>query len=409
MDAVAFAKAAKQEQRIKKVIAEPDSIAGLVSVPNLVPTGETITIPAGRTVVHPNLKVDGTLTVDGTLFIPSGSTYTATEVDATVVKQNGSVVANDSTVVHKTGNETKTGVLTLTDGLKLQGQNVSPFSGFKNYIINGNFDVWQRGASHTSIGYGSADRWSSNIVGNGTFLINRDIDDTINGRKINTCAASLITVGTTTAIGLATRLEDMMRFAGKTLTLSFYAVSNSTAPIAVYYGRYYSGMTYSPEIIVGNGNPVIIKYTTTFTVPSYAGESYSPTNSFFEIVIRQNRTTAGTLRIAQVQLEEGSVATPFEQRPYGLELSLCQRYYWTTTAYSQQSQSVATASGSQDYQYTPFPTSMRIAPSIVASGGAINGSQSFQSDGVGFTSIITATSTQIVGCSGRTIKASAEL
>lgn len=29
----------------------------------------------------------------------------------------------------------------------------------------------------------------------------------------------------------------------------------------------------------------------------------------------------------QVQLEEGSVATPFENRPYGLELSLCQRYY----------------------------------------------------------------------------------
>ena len=28
-----------------------------------------------------------------------------------------------------------------------------------------------------------------------------------------------------------------------------------------------------------------------------------------------------------VQLEEGSVATPFENRPYGLELSLCQRYY----------------------------------------------------------------------------------
>ena len=33
-----------------------------------------------------------------------------------------------------------------------------------------------------------------------------------------------------------------------------------------------------------------------------------------------------------VQLEEGSVATPFELRPIGLELSLCQRYYETISA-----------------------------------------------------------------------------
>ena len=236
--------------------------------------------------------------------------------------------ADDSTVVHKTGDETIAGVKTFTDGLKLQGQNVSPFSGFKNYIINGNFDIWQRGTSQTTTGYGSADRWSSNINGNGTFQMSRSIDDTLNGRRINTYAASLVTVGTTTEIGLATRLEDMMRFAGKTLTLSFYAISDSTAPINVYYGRYYTSMIYSSSINVGNGvSSVLTKYTTTFTVPAYAGESYSPVNSFLEILIRQARTIAGGFRVAQVQLEEGSVATPFEQRPYGLELSLCQRYY----------------------------------------------------------------------------------
>ena len=80
MDIISFNEAATANGRIEKVIAQPDSVSGLVTVPNLVPTGETITIPAGRTVVHPNLQVDGTLTVDGTLFIPSGGTYTATEI-----------------------------------------------------------------------------------------------------------------------------------------------------------------------------------------------------------------------------------------------------------------------------------------------------------------------------------------
>jgi hypothetical protein len=36
---------------------------------------------------------------------------------------------------------------------------------------------------------------------------------------------------------------------------------------------------------------------------------------------------SGTFEIAQVQLEPGPVATPFEQRPIGTELALCQRYY----------------------------------------------------------------------------------
>ena len=77
MDAVSFAKAAKQEQRLKKIIANPDSNSGVVTVPQVIAAGETITIPAGRMAVLPNLVVDdgGELVVDGKVFIPSGSTF----------------------------------------------------------------------------------------------------------------------------------------------------------------------------------------------------------------------------------------------------------------------------------------------------------------------------------------------
>ena len=37
--------------------------------------------------------------------------------------------------------------------------------------------------------------------------------------------------------------------------------------------------------------------------------------------------SGGNFRITGVQVEDGPVATPFEQRPIGMELSLCQRYF----------------------------------------------------------------------------------
>jgi hypothetical protein len=42
-------------------------------------------------------------------------------------------------------------------------------------------------------------------------------------------------------------------------------------------------------------------------------------------------TSSATFYITGVQLEVGESATEFEHRPYGMELSLCQRYYWQIT------------------------------------------------------------------------------
>ena len=121
MDAVSYSLASKQAQRIKKFIENPDSASGIVTVPSTVAAGETITVPAGRVAVLPNTTVNGTLVIDGEVFVPSGSSVSTTEVDATVVKQNGNVVANDSTVVHKIGDETIAGVKTFSNNAFFKG------------------------------------------------------------------------------------------------------------------------------------------------------------------------------------------------------------------------------------------------------------------------------------------------
>ena len=82
MDVVSYNLALKQSERIEKFIENPDSTSGLISLPKKIDVGESITIPDGRVVVHPNLEIDGTLTIeqDGELFVPFGGTLVSSDL-----------------------------------------------------------------------------------------------------------------------------------------------------------------------------------------------------------------------------------------------------------------------------------------------------------------------------------------
>lgn len=85
-------------------------------------------------------------------------------------------------------------------------------------------------------------------------------------------------------------------------------------------------------------------------------------------------TNGATFYLTGVQLEAGSVATPFERRPYGTELALCQRYY---VKYLSPSAEFWLASGqvtAGDRMRVSFnvPVPLRATPSISFSGTAIN-------------------------------------
>ena len=190
--------------------------------------------------------------------------------------------------------------------------------GVKNAIINGNFAVNQRGVSGTvtlAAGAYGHDRFKAGA----------------SGCTYTFATANNITTLTISAGSLIQVIEGNNLFTG-TYTLSWVG----TAQGKIGGGSYASsGVTGTPA----GGSNLNIEFNT------------------------------GTLSL--VQFEPGAIATPFERRPYGDELLLCQRYYYRTKA--------ATAldyfgngfafSTTQVIFLTPFKVSLRVAPSSLEQSG----------------------------------------
>ena len=258
--------------------------------------------------------------------------------------------------------------------------------GFKNHIINGNFDIWQRGTSQTTSGYGSDDRWTNDNVGSTKTHSRVACTDT--ERALFNASAFSRTVVTSVAgadsyVIKQQKIEDVTKLAGKTITLSFWAKADSNKNIAVeFQQRFGSGGTPSTDLYGISSQLVSLtttwqKKTITVTLPSIVGKTlgtdgvhtsstgvvfWFDAGSYFNSRAANLGQQSGTFDIAQVQLEEGSVATPFEHRPIGLELSLCQRYFYNFVNVDALYR-INTAVG---LTTIPFPVSMRTNPTILS-------------------------------------------
>ena len=221
---------------------------------------------------------------------------------------------------------------------------------FRNKIINGNFDIWQRETSQTSAGYGSADRWNNDHSGSSKTASQQAF--TLGQTEVPGNPKYYLRHVVTSVSGSGNycltqqKIEGVSTLAGKTATLSFWAKADSNKNIATEFSQFFATGG-SPSSTV-NGIGVTThslttswqKFTTTVSIPSISGKTLGTNgNDYLHLVIwfdsgstyssRNNSLgqQSGTFDIAQVQLEIGTAATPFEHRPIGMELSLCQRYY----------------------------------------------------------------------------------
>lgn len=248
---------------------------------------------------------------------------------------------------------------TTVDGLTLtnptvNASNTGQLAGLRNKIINGNMGIAQRGtaAVTTSGSYGPADRWFTDIVGDtfsttqGAFVSGDTLYDT-GGAQYYTQIAVTSVAGAGNYANFAQRIEDVRILAGQTVTVSFWAKAASGTPLIGLQLLQNFGTGGTPSAInegVGQSQAITTtwtKYSKTFSITSLNGKTLGTTanTNFTKLVFWLDagstyNTASGsigqsskTVSIAQVQLEIGPVATPFEQRPIGMELALCQRYY----------------------------------------------------------------------------------
>ena len=281
------------------------------------------------------------------------------------------------------------------------GGAVAPFLAGKNKIINGDMAISQRGISiNTASGY-TLDRWFVQADGTGTFTTTQQTfapGNAIAGYEPTYYLQSAVTsVGTSTTYFLNQRIEDVRLFAGQTATLSFWAKADSTRTKDVYIHQYFgtggSADYYSqPSFTVTSSWQ---RYSYTFTVPSISGKTIGA-GSYFEIGIRTSVSSGMVFQVWGVQLEAGSVATPFTTATGTLsgELTACQRYYyrWTSSVNSTTACMGYAYSTSGASLFNNFPVAMRTAPSLATSTVTLF-NMAGAGFGIGVTSILLGNST----------------
>lgn len=224
--------------------------------------------------------------------------------------------------------------------------------GFRNKLINGNFDFWQRGASFTAAAGYTADRWRIDSSGS-THTTTRQTPglDAIlaNTLRYNLRCVTSAGAGIGDYVALSQRIENVGTLAGKKVTVSFWAWASSGTPkIGVSLDRYY-GTGGSPSATDnGAGTYVTIstakaRYTVSFTLGNLSGKTqgtdlndYLGVNLWLDAGSNLNTRSGGighqsaTFNIAGVQIEAGAYVTDFEHRPLAVERALCLRYFETT-------------------------------------------------------------------------------
>ena len=214
---------------------------------------------------------------------------------------------------------------------------LAPYLG-RNLIINGDFqrDCWQRGTSHSTDGYGSADRWNLQLSGaTGSFSQQTHTLGQTDVPGNPEYFARLDITGANADAGVQTRIEHVATAAGQEVTLSFYAKSAGTVPTgfkAQLTQSFGTGGSPSSDVSVISSAFTLTsswqRFTYTVTLASISGKTLGTTiNNYLAVEFINDVSEVFEVDISNVQLEFGDTATEFEYVNPADQLARCQRYF----------------------------------------------------------------------------------
>lgn len=294
----------------------------------------------------------------------------------------------------------------------------APNKSSKNLLIGGNFTTnpWQRGTSFVSPGIATytADRWVYNKLTTGVVTITKNADSpTVAQAGIFSTHCFQIAVTTSSAAPTATEFcffdqniegYNVTNIVQRPFTLSFWVNFNKTGIYCIAFRNLGGDACYIAEYTVNSANTWEKKTITVTASPSSGGWNYTTgvglqldfviaCGSMYQNTANSWLTTnslctsnqvngldsnTNIFKFALIQVESGSVATPFEQKSQENVLLDCQRYFFKTfpqaTAPAQNTgvvtgcctYRVQLAGATNNGQKIRYPVRMRVAPTTVA-------------------------------------------
>lgn len=223
-------------------------------------------------------------------------------------------------------------VLSVVGGIPAWASGVK---GMRNAIINGIALVNQRVTAHTLVKdvYGiCADRFYGMATGTAVSAGTLATTAGSGSQPFSWFYFGGMTLTGTGVIYLRYRMEakDAARFKGQTASFRCQVLQDTGGAInyTIYVRKANAADNFAAVTAISDSGAISVPNSTVTSLPYLAIAMGECGNGIeIEIKVECGAVTTKGFYFTQLQLELGSVATPFEYRPYGQELALCQRYY----------------------------------------------------------------------------------